>query len=461
MKAFIPIFTLTLGTLMAASTVIPPSDSNLSLTIYTNDRAFIHEKRQVSVPAGDQRLVYQNVPNTVIPSSVIPEFSGIPVTLYSQNYVYDLISLTSMLQKSIGQKVLYRPDPKSRDLKEGLLLSAAPSVMIRTESKGRIVTLKDPSQVVFPTIPPTMITRPSLVWHIQTPKAGPLDVDLKYLSRGLSWRSDYVLNLHPKKHTFDLVGWITVDNRTGVSYPHAKIYCLAGEVHTEEKRPMPRAIYKTMAMAAPNVKEESFAGYHLYTIPFRETIRAKEKKQIRFLEKAGITYRQFARAKVHSFQRSGELRLSFLNTLTFRNSASNGLGLPLPRGIVRMYSPDASGTFRFIGESRLGNTPADERVNLSIGTLFDVTGTKKTLKYIARDNYRNVVSQYTLHNRGDVPRVLKIEEQIPTYGGTIRLKSSCSGPCSVRKLTAFVREFTVRLKPKESYKFTSEFEVIR
>lgn len=461
MKASIPTLALTLGSLLAASTIIPPSDSDLSLTIYTNDRAFIHEKRRVTVPAGDQRLVYQNVPDTVIPSSVIPEFGGVPVTLYSQNYVYDLVSLSSMLRKSIGQKVFYHPDPKSKDLKEGVLLSATPSVMIQTQGKGRIVTLERPSQVVFPTIPPTMITRPSLVWHIATPKAGPLEVDLKYLSRGLSWRSDYVLNLHPRKRTLDLVGWISVDNRTGVNYPNAKIHCLAGDVHTEEKRPMPRTVYKTMAMASPAVKEESFAGYHLYTIPFRETIRAKEKKQIRFLEKGGISYRQFARAQVHSFQRSGELRLSFLNTLTFRNSASDGLGLPLPKGIVRMYSPDASGLFRFIGESRLSDTPADERVNLSIGTLFDVTGTKKTLKYIARDNYQNVASQYVLHNRGDTPRVLKIEERIPTYGGTIRLKSSCKGPCSVKKLTAFVREFTVRLKPKESYKFTSEFEVIR
>ncbi|WP_456433049.1 hypothetical protein, partial [Nitratifractor sp.] len=88
--------------LWAQQTLVPPDTADLAITIYNDNRAFVHEIRHVPVKAGKQRLVYPNVPPSVIPASVIPDFSGVGVTLYSQNYVYDLITLPSMLKKSVG-----------------------------------------------------------------------------------------------------------------------------------------------------------------------------------------------------------------------------------------------------------------------------------------------------------------------------------------------------------------------
>ncbi len=451
------------GIVLAADTIIPSKGTDLSLTIYNNDRVFVHEIRHTRIPAGKQRLIYQNVPSSLITASVVPDFIGLPVTLYSQNYVYDLVSLPAMLKKSVGRTVSFYTNGKNPLLKHGTLLSAQNPVMVREEKSGRILALEKATQVVFPSVPPNMITRPSLIWNIETPKEGNLTVDLKYLGTGIRWKSDYVLDLRPKEKTMDLVGWITVDNRSGVSYPNARITCLAGEVHTAATPRKNRVLYKAMAeaVAVPDVKEEAFSGYHIYKIPFRETIADKEQKQIRFLEKHAVGYESYGRAKVASFPRKGVQKLRFLSTLRFANTQANGMGIPLPGGIVRMYSTDNEGETHFIGESRLGNIPADEPVTLTIGTLFDATGEKRTTKYVAREGYRNVVSTYTLNNRGKIPLTLKVEELIPTVGGTIRLKSSCKGPCSVHKLSAFVREFTVKLPPKKSYSFTSEFEVIR
>ena len=454
---------LALGSLVAAAdTIIPSKGTDLSLTIYNNNRVFVHETRHTKVPAGKQRLIYQNVPSSLITASVVPDFIGVPVTLYSQNYVYDLVNLQAMLKKSVGRSVSFYPNGKNRPLSKGVLLSAQTPVMVREQKSGRILALEKPTQVIFPSVPPNMITRPSLIWNIEAAEEGNLTVDLKYLGAGISWKSDYVIDLHPKTKKMDLVGWITVKNNSGVSYPDARITCLAGEVHTAARH-NERLLYKAMARsaAAPQVKEEAFSGYHIYKIPFRETIADKEQKQIRFLEKRAIGYESYGRAQVSSFPRQGQQKLRFLNTLRFTNTRANGMGIPLPAGIVRMYSTDSEGKPHFIGESRLGNIPTGEPVTLTIGTLFDATGEKRITKYVSREGYRNVVTEYTLHNRGKTPLTLKIEEHVPTFGGTIRLKSSCQGPCSVRKLTAFVREFTVKLPPKKSYKFTSEFEVIR
>jgi len=449
---------LAASTLCFAQSTVPQSRGDLELTIYNDNRIFVHERREAKVNAGKQRLVFEGVAGSVISASVIPTFSGIETRLYSQNYSYDLISLPSLLRHSVGKEVSFLGNGKEPARMEGTLLAYKPSVMVREKNSGEILTLEKPSQLIFREIPPGMHPRPSLIWEVECAQAGTLGIDLKYLATGVSWKSDYVLNL--AEDTFELTGWITVNNRSGVSYPNAKITCLAGEVH-KVQAPKVRSFTKALARmeAAPQVQEESFSGYHIYKIPFRQTLANNEQKQIRFLYKSGVKYRSYGKARIDSFPRAGVQKLRFVNTVAFRNSKEEGLGLPLPAGTVRMYRQDSGGATRFIGESRLGNIPADENVTLQVGVLFDAVGEKKIVKYVSREGYRNVETLYTLHNRGTTPLTLKIEERIPVHGDRITLRSDCTGPCRVRKLSAFVREFTVTLPPKESYRFHSEFEV--
>jgi hypothetical protein len=448
---------LILSPLTAAT--IPSKGSDLKITIYNENLAFVNEHRDVTVEKGKQQLIYEGVPSAVIPQSVIPTFSGVDTTLYSQNYSYDLISLDSMLQKSIDQNVAFYTNGEDPRLSEGTLLAVNP-VMIQERQSGDIYTLNTSTQVIFSQIPDTMITKPSLVWNVETAQAGKTNIDLKYLTKGLSWESDYVLNLH--NGTLDLTGWITVNNNSGVAYENAEITCLAGEVNriVDEKveYTMPIAA-KMKASRSPNVQQESFSGYHIYKIPFKETIANKQQKQINFIEKEGVSYQQYGKYENSYFENYGEQKLSFTNTIQFTNSKKNNMGIPLPNGTVRMYQKDSSDQTHFIGEQHLKNIPEDENITLSIGTLFDVIGEKKITKFTAKNHYRNVETTYQLRNQGEEPVTLKLKENIPVYGERIKLKTSCKGMCSVKKLNAFVREFTIHLKAKESYSFTSEFEV--
>ena len=54
-----------------------------------------------------------------------------------------------------------------------------------------------------------------------------------------------------------------------------------------------------------------------------------------------------------------------------------GLGIPLPAGVVRTYKKDSRGNIQFVGEDQIDHTPADEIVRLKLGTVFDVTAEKK------------------------------------------------------------------------------------
>ena len=455
--------TLLLPLLGLANITVPSTGSDLKITIYNNDKAFINDTRELEVKAGKQKLVYEGVPSSVITQSVVPTFSAMKTNLYSQNYIYDLVSLSSMLNKSINKEVEFYSNEKEPTLSKGILLSASPNVMIKENGTGKIYTLNAATQVIFDKVPENMITKPSLVWNMEAEKEGKLGIDLKYLTRGISWKSDYVLNL--KKDVLDLTGWITVNNNSGVTYENAQITCLAGDVNAVPER----RIYKRKSvvyeqavepmMAMNEVKEASFSGYHIYKIPFRETIGNKEQKQISFIDKKEVKYHQYGKNINNYFENYGEQKLQFSNMIEFENKKENNMGISLPAGVVRMYQKDNSQETHFIGESRVHNIPEDENVTLTVGTLFDAVGEKTITKFKAKKHYRNVETTYNLRNQGKEPLELKIEESIPVYGNDITVKTSCKDNCSVKKKNAFVREFTIKLKAKEMYNFTSEFEV--
>jgi len=453
--------TLLLTTLGIANITVPSVGSDLKITIYNNDKAFINDTREVNVQAGKQKLVYEGVPSSVITQSVVPTFLGMKTNLYSQNYIYDLVSLASMLEKSINKEVEFYSNEKEPTLSKGILLSASPNAMIKENGTGKIYTLNSATQVIFSKVPENMITKPSLVWNMEAEKEGKLGIDLKYLTRGISWKSDYVLNL--KKDVLDLTGWITVNNNSGVAYENAQITCLAGDVNAvpERKHYSKQNVYEESMpmMAMDAVAEESFSGYHIYKIPFRETIGNKEQKQISFIDKKEVKYHQYGKNLNNYFENYGEQKLQFSNMIEFENTKENNMGISLPRGVVRMYQKDSSEETHFIGESRVQNIPEDENVTLTVGTLFDAVGEKTVSKFVAKKHYRNVETTYNVRNQGKEPLELRIEESIPVYGNDIAVKTSCNKQCSVKKKNAFVREFTIKLKAKETYVFTSEFEV--
>jgi hypothetical protein len=450
------LFLLTQNSL--SNVIIPDTDADLTLTIYNNNKAFINEKRQVLIKEGKQKLIYQGIPNQVITQSVVPSFSKIDTQLYSQNYSYDLISQNSMLENSLDKLVYYYPNNDEKNQQTGTLLATSP-VLVRNQS-GQIETLKSPTQVVFTSVPKTMITKPSLVWNINSAQSGNLSIDLKYLTRGISWKSDYVLNL--SQNDFDLKGWITIDNHSGTAYKNANIACIAGDINNTDKRAFEKnsiAVLYAEPIDKLTVSEESFSGYHLYKIPFKETIENKQQKQIAFIDQNKVRYHQYGQAQNSYFGNYKQQELQFNNTLVFSNTQKNHLGIPLPAGIVRMYQKSSDGKTRFIGESRIKNTPKNESIKLTIGTLFDVVGEKRISKYIVKPHYKNIETIYTVHNQSKEPVEVRIEEHIPTYGNNINLNSSCTQNCTLFKKSAFSREFIINLLPESNYKFSSSFEV--
>ena len=67
----------------------------------------------------------------------------------------------------------------------------------------------------------------------------------------------------------------------------------------------------------------------------------------------------------------------------FINSATNHLGLPLPKGRVRFYRRNTDGQMEFTGENIIKHTPRDELLRLYTGNAFDLVGERKQTSFKA------------------------------------------------------------------------------
>jgi hypothetical protein len=122
----------------------------------------------------------------------------------------------------------------------------------------------------------------------------------------------------------------------------------------------------------------------------------------------------------------------------FSNKKENNLGIPLPKGIVRVYKRDSEGSLQFVGEDSIDHTPKDEKLRIMLGDAFDVVGSRKQTawKKIAKNIYE-ASFEVVLRNHKKEDVAVKVIEPIP--GDWTILSSSHE----YKKTEAFLAEFLV------------------
>ena len=223
-------------------------------------------------------------------------------------------------------------------------------------------------------------------------------MEASYLTSGITWKADYVVVLNAKDTGGDLSGWVTIDNKSGATYPDAALKLVAGDVHRARPRQEMRAVLESAAKAAaapqPQFQEESFFEYHLYSLQGRTTIKQNQTKQISLLDAPDIAIKKELRFYGASQYYRGQLGTPISNQkvgvfLEIANTEQHRLGIPLPKGTVRVYKAAADQSLQFIGEDVIDHTPKDEKVKIKMGEAFDVVGerTQRDWKKIAWNLY--------------------------------------------------------------------------
>ena len=92
-----------------------------------------------------------------------------------------------------------------------------------------------PGEPIFPSLGSDNILKPTLNWKLNSASSGKIDAEVAYLSRGFTWEASYNLVAPEKGDTVDIVGWVTMNNQSGMLFNDAKIKLMAGDVHRVEE----------------------------------------------------------------------------------------------------------------------------------------------------------------------------------------------------------------------------------
>jgi hypothetical protein len=357
----------------------------LAVTIYNGDLALVKDTRQVNLHAGENRLDWREVSARIQPeTALLRSLEGRPLTLLEQNFDFDLLTPQKLLQKSVGKEVRVirtQPNTGAETYETATVLAANNGVVLKF--KDRIET-GIPGRLAFDSVPASLRDEPTLSIVLETARSGEQGLELSYLTGGLSWKADYVAELNAAEDAMDLNGWVTLTNTSGAAYRGAHLQLVAGEVN--RVRPEYRNAVveeRAMAMAAPAnaMQEESLLDYHLYTLDRPTTLLDNQTKQVALMSASRVPVRKEYVLEGAGYYYQGpyaELgRKLKPGVFVLFDNKGGQMGIPLPKGIVRVYKKDGAGHAQFVGEDRIDHTARNETVRLKLGEAFDITADKK------------------------------------------------------------------------------------
>ncbi len=405
--------------------------SEVAVTIYNDQLALVKDLRTIRLDSGFNKLAFREVSAQMRPETALLRSLNYPdgFRLIEQNFDFDLLTPQKLLEKYVGKKVKVvktHPTTGKEKLLDAVVLSVNNGVVLRI---GNRIETGVPGRIVFDEVPGNLRDRPTLVMQLNSATSKAQQLQLSYLTGGLSWRADYVAELDESDEFVDLTGWVTLTNQSGATYKNAKLQLVAGDVNRvqngfkEAKRRFEMLAEESMAADADMVEEALFE-YHLYTLQRPTTIKENQTKQVSLLSATKIPVKKefLLKGQNYYYQSSyGSIgqKMKVGVFVEFNNDKESNLGMPLPKGVVRVYKNDQSGNAQFVGEDRIDHTPKNEEVRLKLGDAFDVTADKKQTHFkkahaIGKYNYAYTASfQIDLKNAKNQEVEVVVQEPIP------------------------------------------------
>ncbi len=396
----------------------------VAITIYNSNIGLVKDTRLIDLKLGIHELKFMDVAGKIDPTTVhIKSLSnGVSLNVLEQNYEYDLLSPQKLLEKYVGQKVhlaTINPETKKEEIVEATLLSIQGGNIFQI---GEKIHIGHHGRILLSKIPENLIPQPTLVWMLENRLSRPQKVEASYLTSGINWKADYVAVLNKLDTLTDLTGWVTIENQSGGTYQNALLKLVAGDIHRvkgEMRMDYARPMAAAKEASSPQFKEESFFEYHLYTLNRRTTIKDNQTKQMSLLDANQIPVKKIFFFGGHPYyyysrydQRSNKQKVGVF--LELENTKKNNLGIPLPKGTIRVYKEDKDGSLQFVGEDRIDHTPKDEKFKIKIGEAFDVVGERVQTEYKHLGwNLYEVAFEVSLRNHKKEDIKVLVEEPIP------------------------------------------------
>ncbi len=448
--------------------------------------ALVKDHRIVmNLRAGDNTVYFTDVAATIDPTSVrfSSETDPINTKVVEQNFEYDLATAGAILKRYIDRKITcVLKDGKQY---EGFLCSYEGDIVLADKPpsdsgqmrKTESISRDQIRAVQMPDVPKDLFVKPTLVWKIRTQKPGQHETTLMYACGHADWQADYVVAVTPgsrgEKDQLDLQGWVTIDNRTGSTYNDAGIKLIAGDVNRVpdpwapvQVERLARGIamdyfYATSVGDALNKMsekafvEKSFFEYHLYTLSAPSTVKDQQIKQLKLLKAEGTKA-----IRRYVFDPPPEIvgtppPVSVV--LEFKNEKDNKLGMPLPKGRVRLMQRDPDGDMQLVNTTEIDHTAKDEEMKLTVGTAFDVSAERNEMN-MTRPGHQQETRTVRLRMRNHKDEPIEgrfIERLIPNRNWEITLTTD---PWTRKDVNTIHFDFTLEPNAEKTITYTVDYQ---
>jgi len=394
--------------------------------------AVVKQSKESNFEKGLFNLKFDDVAAYIDPTTVNFSIPDNPeaAAILDQNFQFDLVSTDKLLLKYLDQTITVNHNLGNQSIStQGKLLSTEGGLTLQINN-DQVTTIRAWNTIDFPALPGGLLTKPTLVWLLNSQTSKPQTIALTYQTKGMTWWADYnvILNNNHNNCSLDLSSWVTLVNKSGASYDQTQLKLIAGDVNrTQSQLDQPMVRRESYAKIADNTfSEQSLYEYHMYKLPRKIDLPNNSTKQIQLIQntnniKCNNILRFNGSQQVHinyhrpitdkSYFSSAENKVeSFLN---FENSKENNLGLPLPAGRVRVNMIDtADDSLEFIGEDSIDHTAKNKTITLKLGQSFDVTGQRKQRQFEWLKNSITEQFEITIDNQKNVTQQVEIIEPL-------------------------------------------------
>ncbi len=402
--------------------------SSLSLAIYNQNLSLINDERLVNLPQGEVQLNISAISPLLNRHSVMAHSIPPGVSLIDQQFT-PAIQAADVLSASVGRLVTLvgtNVVTGAQTRERARLLSVQGGLVF--EVGGHYETDLAGRRIIYDALPDGPLD--SMVsLAVESEDAVQSNIMLSYLTRGLGWQADYVVRIDEDDQSLQLSAKATIENQSGIAYENASVELIAGAVN--QVQAVVSDHFKARTMALPMAENAAigatgFADFHLYALPRRLTLPNKSIRQIALFEAHKVpfmrSYQMVGHPYLYYSPDTQEQKLSVDSFVEFDNVETSSLGLPMPAGVIRMYSQVAKGKadLRFAGEDKIGHTPKGAKIRLKTGKAFDLSAVKRQISYKrlpTQQPYRN-------HNEVTIELLVRNEKDLDVR---VDFKESFSG----------------------------------
>ncbi len=392
------------------------------ITIYNDDLSLVRSNFELELSPGRQEYNFDDITSRIESESVIVHSLKGGVRVAEQNYEYDLAGKAQIIAKYIEKEVelLTKDESRLRGILKfydgssfGVLESGTNRLLVVADAEVQIIQLAE--------LPSNFYTKPTLHWSLIADTAGKHPIQLTYLSGGFNW--DVTYNSVWDEKTLAINSWVTIDNRSGRAFNDVNLKLIAGEVNKveEEYYKYGRQMYADgmaaeAGMAAPSFEEKAFHDFHMYTLDQKVSFANNQTKQIALYPQQNV-----AATPLYEYYTWGS---GVNSVIKFKNTEANGIGKPLPKGVIKVYKQDSDGNLEFIGEDSIKHTSKNEEVSINTGKAFDLVGStlvrdhreisrnisERTIQVTLRNNSAEVKTINVLHQLGGNSQIIEVTD---------------------------------------------------